>query len=234
LSATLQHPWLLAMAGIGAIAAFRQRRARVPLVFAAALALQTAGLWLVARMSGAATPYMALKMTYLAIYPAIAFAAVAAASAAAWLASRSPRTAPILSAAAWLAVAALAVGAGRDLRGLARVVPIVNDDLFSAARWTREHVPVGCVDYLVGNNYTAYWLHLAGLGNPRISARTADDDTFDSQASMGRWLVPSGIRYAIADTTLLPMEIRNDVDVLATFGRAEVIQRRGPSSCPGE
>ena len=57
----------------GAIVAAMQRRQQAALAFAVAIALQAAGLWLVA--SGR-TPYMAIKMTYLAIYPAIAFAMV--------------------------------------------------------------------------------------------------------------------------------------------------------------
>ena len=68
--------------------------------------------------------------------------------------------------------------------------PVVSNELFAAGLWARTHVPVGCVDYLVGNEYTAYWLHLAVLGNPRISSRTGDDDTFLTQPSMARWLAP--------------------------------------------
>ena len=104
--------------------------------------------------------------------------------------------------------------------------------MLAAGQWARAHVPIGCVDYLVGNEYTAYWLHLAVLGNPRISARTGNDDTFLTQPSMGRWLVPGPPRYAIANLAILPAEIRGEVNVLRQFGQATVIERRSPSTCP--
>jgi hypothetical protein len=109
---------------------------------------------------------------------------------------------------------------------------VVSADLAAAGIWARAHLPVNCVDYLVGNGYTAYWLHLAVLGNRRISARTADDDTFDTQPSMARWLVPGSPRYAIANLRILPDEIRNDVIVLQQFGDVAVVERRVPSTCP--
>jgi hypothetical protein len=30
----------------------------------------------------------------------------------------------------------------------------------------------------------------------------------------------------------LPRDIRNDLDIIADFGSAAVVKRRGPSSCP--
>jgi len=233
LSAVLRNPWLVALAPPGLLAALPRRRYRGLVAFTAAIALQAGVLWLVARASGAATPYMALKMTYLAIYPGVAFAIVLVATAWDSIAARvtSARSAVTL-AIAWLAVIALALAVKRDLPSRAHLKPIVSQDLFSVAQWARQHVPIGCVDYLVGNNYTAYWLHLDGLGNPRISRRTGDDDTFDPQASMARWLVRGSPRYAIADMTKLPIEIRGDVNLLYESGQAAVIERRGPSACP--
>jgi hypothetical protein len=176
---------------------------------------------------------MAIKMTYLAIYPAIAFAMVFV--DAAWNTVSSHVHA--LSAhrrrlaLAWLAVLALALAARRDIPARSKVHPVVSNDLFAAGVWARTHVPVGCVDYLVGNEYTAYWLHLAVLGNPRISSRTGDDNTFLTQPSMARWLVPGAPRYAIANLAILPAEIRGDVNILQQFGQAAVIERRAASRC---
>ncbi len=63
----------------------------------------------------------------------------------------------------------------------------MSNDLWAAGRWARA-CPPDCVDYLVGNEYTAYWLHLAVLGNSRASRSRSD--TFLTEPSFGRWLVP--------------------------------------------
>jgi len=224
--------WSLPLLAVcGAIVAAVRHRHRAPIVFAAAIAAQAAGLWLVA---AGQTPYMAIKMTYLAIYPAIVFAAFAI--DAAWIAVTSRIHAVAVRRAslalAWLLVFALAAAVRRDVPMRSKVKPIVSNDMLAAGQWARAHVPIGCVDYLVGNEYTAYWLHLAVLGNPRISARTGNDDTFLTQPSMGRWLVPGPPRYAIANLAILPAEIRGEVNVLQQFGQATVIERRSPSTCP--
>ena len=223
--------WLPALSLAGWCVAIAARRERASAVFAAAIAAQAAALWFVA---AGHTPYMAIKMTYLAIYPAIAFAILLVDTA--W--NTATRRAPALAGSraaltlAWIAVIALALTARRDVPVRSRMRPVVSNDLNAAGLWARTHVPVGCVDYLVGNEYTAYWLHLAVLGNPRISSRTGDDDTFLTQPSMARWLAPGGTRYAIANLAVLPAEIRGEVDVLQQFGQAAVIERRGASTCP--
>src|SRR5262249_58594266 len=73
-------PWaFLATAAAALVAAAFRRRTRIVALFAAAIALPPAPLFYVARASGAAAPYLAIKMFYLAIYPmAIAVAILAA------------------------------------------------------------------------------------------------------------------------------------------------------------
>ena len=93
-------------------------------------------------------------------------------------------------------------------------------------------MPPGCVEYLVPNPDTAYWLHLAVLGNPRVSARTAAVETFDDRRALLRWISPGGLPYAVADLGSLPKDIRADAAVLAQFDTAAVIKRHGASSCP--
>jgi hypothetical protein len=226
--------WLPALVAVGLVFAIRDRGSRVTLALVAALGLQALALWAIAAARGAATPYMAIKMIYLAMYPAIALA-VAFLARLEMTVARLPRA---RMAGPWLASAAvwaLVIGAALvSIRNgpLPRVRPVVSADLFAAGQWARQNLPPGCIDYLVGNEYTAYWLHLAVLGNPRASARTGDDATFDTQASIGRWLVPGSPRYAIADLDVLPQEIRDEVDVVEQDGRAAVIARRGASSCP--
>ena len=62
--------WLLpVLAALGVPVAFRNRRARATLLMLAVIAVQALVLYVMAKSSGAETPYMALKMMYLAIYP---------------------------------------------------------------------------------------------------------------------------------------------------------------------
>ena len=109
---------------------------------------------------------------------------------------------------------------------------VVSTDLYEAGRWARGQLESACVDYLVSNADTAYWLHLAVLGNPRSSLRSANPDTFDRARSIARWIEPGGLPYAVADVRILPKEVLSSVDVLETFGDAVVVKRRGPSFCP--
>jgi hypothetical protein len=47
-----------------------------------------------------------------------------------------------------------------------------------------------------------------------------------------RWILPDGLPYAITDRfDGLPRDIREQVDVLARYGQAAVVQRRGASAC---
>jgi hypothetical protein len=271
--------WLPPLALVGAITLIVTRRHASTTVLAGAIGAQAAGLWLVA---AGQTPYMAIKMTYLAIYPAIACATAFVDTIANIIAQsvgppcgqerefwtrNGPHSGPrpaerakwtlptsqgirgrsrakLLAdsgiarraclAAAWSAAIVLTFVVRDDLPTRSNRRPVLSEDLAAAGQWARAHVPVDCVDYLVGNEYTAYWLHLAVLGNPRISARTGDDATFLTQPSMERWLVPGGLRYAIANLAILPAEIRREVDVVQQAGQAAVIERRGPATCPGQ
>jgi hypothetical protein len=227
--------WFAALASGGFIVASVSRQFRAVVVFSGAIALQAFVLWLVASRAGAETPYMAIKMTYLAIYPAIASAILAVSTL--WnLWSRVPRLQRLPTRAvqgvAWIVVVGIALLVTRQLANRPAPSPVVSNDLWRAGNWARDNLPADCVDYLVASDYTAYWLHLAVLGNSRSAARTADDDTFLTQPSMARWLMPAGMTYAVADLSILPTEIRREVDVLQQFGNAAVITRRGPSSCP--
>ncbi len=114
----------------------------------------------------------------------------------------------------------------------APVKPVVTQPVFLAGDWARTHLPPACVDYLVADGYTAYWLHLAVLGNPRAAGRALDNDTFEPPKAIVRWILPGGLPYAIAgDFDALPRDIRTNVDVLARFGPAAVVKRRGPAIC---
>jgi hypothetical protein len=215
---------LLVLAALGVAHARRQSHARVALWFALGILLQAASLWALAIARGAETPYMAMKMIYLAVYPA----AVLAAAGLGAVVSRLPLPP---RPAAW-AAATLAIAAG--LRAAAAAPPpppVVSIDLDTAARWARAHLQPACVDYIVDNAEQAYWLHLAVMGQPRSTARTADLDGYTSNRAIGRWLEGGALPYAVATTALLPGELLGDADTVATFGSAVVIQRRGVA-CP--
>ena len=66
-----------------------------------------------------------------------------------------------------------------------RAIPVVDLDLYEAGKWTRANVGQTCVDYLVADAETAYWLHLAVLGNPRASERMIEIDRYDPRAAAG-------------------------------------------------
>jgi hypothetical protein len=65
-----------------------------------------------------------------------------------------------------------------------------------------------------------------------MSARTGDFDTYKLTPALIRWLTPGGLPYAIADLPALPRDVRDELDVLSSFGTAAVVKRRGPSTCP--
>src|SRR4051812_13402668 len=203
------------------------RRARSAAWLFAAIVLQAIALIAFGRSSGASAPYLSLKMAYLAIYPLSVGAAVAL--AAAWRRVMAPRPA---TKNAWAAVALVMLGVGRSVASVPAAKPIVTQPVALAGAWARTHLPPACVDYLVADGYTGYWLHLAVLGNPRAAGRSLQNDTFDPHQATVRWILPGGLPYAIAgDFDALPRDIRTNVDVLARFGPAAVVQRRGTSAC---
>jgi hypothetical protein len=223
--------WFIALAAAGLMFCVTQRHARGVVLLAAAIAVQAAGLLAAAHASGAAAPYLALKMFYLAIYPMTV--AIALTLGAAWRAVfrvSEIRSAPL----AWVLVFLVAIAVARPVAAAARARPrpVVTQPVFLAAQWTRGRVPPGCIDYLVSDGYTAYWLHLAVFGNPRTSGRAMDDDTFEPKKAIVRWILPDSLSYAITDDLeALPRDVQSNVDVLVRFGPAAVVKRRGASRC---
>lgn len=211
--------WLLPLlAAIGAMAALSNGRARISAILLFIIALQSLTLFVVATAQGAQTPYMALKMIYLAIYPMAVLGALAVA--------RLAGVSRISETIGWAAAAVLLVAA-RPALNAPRPVPVVDSDVQAAGKHVRAHGLASCTDYLVADAQTAYWLHLAVLGNPRSSARMAEVDRYEPRAAMAPWITAAGRNVAIADLRLLPDEVRAEVDVTAQFGHAAVIARRG-------
>src|SRR5262249_53520812 len=166
------------------------RRTRVVWLLIAAIALQAAALAGTARSSGAAAPYLAIKMFYLAIYPmAIAVACLAATL---WHAASSRRPGLSAPAPAWIGVAILGAASAWPAMTAPRPRPVVTEPVLQAAAWARQHASHNCIDYLTRDGYTAYWLHLAVFGNPRASGRAMNDDTFEPKKALVRWILPGG------------------------------------------
>jgi hypothetical protein len=224
-SGAVLHPsleslgWLLPLlAAIGALAAMPEPRSRISVALLLIVGVQMLTLFVVAKAQGAHTPYMAFKMVYLAIYPMAVLGAIGIARIAG--AVRAPLP------AAWLIAAALLIAAVPPALNAPRVVAVVNDDLYAAGKWLRANGGSACSDYLVADAETAYWLHLAVLGNPRAAERMQEVDRYDPRTAMAPWITSAGRAYAVADLRLLPAEIRSRVDVAAQFGSAAVIKRR--------
>jgi hypothetical protein len=224
--------WFIGLAAVGFGFCLVSRRAWVVAILAGAIALQAAALYAAARSSGAAAPYLALKMFYLAVYPLMVGAALAI--AALWrTAARAVRLADARSARlAWALTAIVAVAVARPRAAPPRPRPVVTQAVFEAATWARSQMAPECIDYLTSDLYTAYWLHLAVFGQPRASGRALNDDTFDTRKSLERWILPAGLPLGVTDDfEALPRDIRTNVDVLRRFGPAAVVKRRGASAC---
>jgi hypothetical protein len=232
----------LAASAAGLLFAALRRRTRSAAVFAMAILAQAAVLyWLATRAHN--VPYMALKLFYALVFVQAALAALTIGEV--WRITATVigsfhvgRLTGTSVAIAWLLTAGLSLVVARSVAGAPRslaleVRPAVSRPLELAGEWARANLPRSCVEYLVGDDETAYWLHLAVLGNPRMSPRTGENDTYALVPALVRWLTPGGLPYAIADLPALPRDVRDELDVIERFDTAAVVRRHGPTSCPG-
>ena len=233
-------PFLLLTAA-GSVIAVRDRSNRVTVMLLAAVVLQTLGLLLAARVGGADSPYMALKMPHFAIYP-MAAAAVLPISAAFQLFVRVVETAASdgwlkrhgMDALAWVTRGRRA--APQQGRGSCRR---------PAQRRRSRRMCIAPADgHGTTCNPTAsstsfcttrrlYWLHHAVLGNPMQPAPGAAPPVFFYRVALVRWITGTSFPVTIADLSVIPREVREDLDVLARFGHVVVGRRHGPTACAG-
>ncbi|MEP7306930.1 MAG: hypothetical protein ABJA98_15550 [Acidobacteriota bacterium] len=221
---------IVSVVGLGLLVA--RRRGRATAAFITAIGLQAVALFKLNEGHGPGASYMALKMVYLAVYPLAVAAAVAL--AAGWealhrLGSLRQRGGIYV---AWALAVVLALSIVPPIVRMPRPHPAITEQLNLAGQWARAHVDPACVDYLMSHDAAAYWLHLAVLGNPRMSARTGDSETFELDPAIVRWITPGGLRFAIADLSVVPRDVQQDFDVLARFGSAAVVARRTGGRCP--
>ncbi len=227
-SGAVLHPsleslgWLLpGLALIGMAAAASDRRARITIVLLLVIVLQAVTLFAIAKAQGAHTPYMAFKMVYFAIYPM----AILAACGLKWGVGSGEWGRRVREPIGWLIAALLMVIAAQPALTAPRSMPVVDLDLHAAGQWLRANAGSSCADYLVADAETAYWLHLAVLGNPRSTERMRELDRYEPRAAMAPWITAEGRRYAIADMRLLPAEVRSRVQIVRQVGNAAVISR---------
>jgi len=211
------------LAIIGLFIAARDQRARITIVLLFVIAMQAITFYGLAKAQGADTPYMAFKMMYFAIYPL----AILAAMALQWALDSTLRTPNSREPIGWLIATALLVIVVRPALSAPREVPVIKLDLQAAGQWLRANHAAACSDYLVADPETAYWLHLAVLGNPRSGERMREIDRYAPNAAMAPWITAEGRSYAIADLDLLPAEVGSRVQIMREFGRAAVIARPG-------
>jgi len=118
----------------------------------------------------------------------------------------------------------------------------IRESLLEAGEWTRANLPRGCVDYLVDEWLTAYWLHRNVLGNPgwaldesgnyRRSEVMVPAQFRARRATPAFWQDPGGLPYAIVEhLERAPAAVRAGFTVLYRVDGAAVVQRGDPSSC---
>jgi hypothetical protein len=231
-------PFLL-LSAAGSILAVRHRSSRVTVLLLAAVALQTLALLVVAVVAGADSPYMAFKMLHFAIYPMAAAAALALSGAFQILARAAEAAAPEgwlkrhgIDVLMWVLVVASGAATGARFVSAPRPVPAITEDLYRAGLWARAHVQPDCVEYLVEQDSTSYWLHQAVLGNPMQPPPGAASPVFVYHDALVRWITRTSFPLAIADLSVVPREVREDLVMLAQFGGVAVGRRRGTTECP--
>ena len=219
----------LVLACAGVLAGARDTRARPLVVFLAVAVLQAAALAALNRWTGSSSLYLPYKMVYLIMLPC---AVLAAYSLARLCALAQPRSRGLRRVLPYLPIAiAVALAWGRV--PASRLRSPINESAYAAGLWARDRLPAGCIDYFSRHWLTGYWLHLDVLGNPRASRRM-DAETFEFKDAVAKWIEGRGMPYGIVeDVAMLPNDMRADIDVLAHFGAAAVIRRRGltPSVC---
>jgi hypothetical protein len=110
----------------------------------------------------------------------------------------------------------------------------VSVDAYQAGRWAKVNLPSDCVDYVSDHWVSAYWLHVAVLGNPRLSPHTEQiaADWNYAQTSRERWEQATALPYAIiTDWLHAPGSVKTLSAVMYQAGSAAVVQRVGQTAC---
>ncbi len=101
-------------------------------------------------------------------------------------------------------------------------------DLYAAGKWLRANGGAACADYLVADAETAYWLHLAVLGNPRASERMQRSRSLrPADGGRRRGSQPKAAATRSLICAYCRPKSRSRVELAAQFGSAAVITRAG-------
>jgi hypothetical protein len=224
---------LLALMLIGIAAAFHNRRTLPIFLVAGTTVAQTAVLW-VSAMMRVTSYYHAYKMFYFLLYLIVLFAALGLDALLRSIEQWRPATRwAALAMLLPVGVATLAVQRGLPLH----VFSAVTEPVYQAGLWTKAHLPNGCVDYMVDHWVTAYWLHVAILGNARATPRTdaITNNLPGRDALAEHWAHRTGLPYAIVgDLREIPPKIRSSLRILYESRSAAVVDRQSESTCKGE
>jgi len=228
-------PWLLTFAAIGLIGSWRNRRAR-SIRFMLSIAFLQAVVLFCTSLVYLTGFYWVWKVMHILIYPMALFAALAFDG----LWNLPARRWPMARGQRWARLAMILPVAVIGCAAIVVLPPVrppsaVSDAAYEAGQWAKANLSnTDCVDYIADHWVTAYWLHIAVLGNPRLSPHTdaivADWNYTQSWAT--RWRDADGLPFAIvADLTTVPDAIRAHFNVLYTSGQAAVVQRIGQPVC---
>jgi hypothetical protein len=170
-------PFLLLFAAGGSVAV-RHRSNRVTMLLLAAIGAQTAALLVVWRVSGADSPYMALKMPHLAIYPMAALGGLALSAAWGLLAARGSFVPDGMAEEALGrrrgvgGVATVLAWTAQHCRAIPQPAPAITEDLYRAGLWAGTCNPTASVS---PPGFDILLAHLAVLGNPARSQPTTPE-----------------------------------------------------------
>ena len=228
----------VALGFAGTILAVRVAPARPVAVLFAVTILQALALAAFDARAGARSFYMPFKMVYLIVLPCAVLGALALATAVDFVASKLPpirlarldgaRSGEAMASAIPLLIAAL-LATGR--MPVKRQQSPLSESALAAGLWTRDALPVACVDYFSRHWLTGYWLHLDVLGNPRLSDRMRAE-TFEFPDTVGKWIQGKGLPYGIVeDVDAIPRDARVDMITVREFGRSAVVKNTRAAPC---
>lgn len=219
---------LLGLLVVGCLVSLRNQRVW-PIFFLAASTLAALGvLWELA-LTGHAAFYIAYKMFYLLQYPIVILAGLGLAAGWDWLRRISPPPVARRWALVSLLLPLIVLG-GVWRRPPRQEYSTVREPVYQAGLWAKANLPNGCLDYLVDNAITAYWLHVYVLGNPRGAAR-ADaivDNMYHPREGNDKWRSPPDLPFAVVENLdKVPKKFRTDMRVLFQSDTAAVVERAG-------
>jgi hypothetical protein len=218
------------LAAIGLVANRRRPSVAAVAGFGAAVIAMGLACFTIDRLKHEVGLYEARKMLYLLPDPLAVLGGLGIGTAIDFLGNLRQGLRSSVAAAAFCAISSFALASGLDFHPH----PPLNLPLYQVGMWTRGRVPNGCVEYLLVNKRTAYWLHIHVLGNPRREPRVDELWThFEAGIPAAeRWYRTKELPYAIVgDFDKLPPEVHQGVRVLKRYHGAAVVELPAAPAC---